>query len=65
MLYSRDVLAIMSYIGILYVMSITLLLVLGVRGISVVLFYYGYASFRMADLKATSERFAREMICRD
>jgi uncharacterized membrane protein (Fun14 family) len=48
-------------------MSITLLLVvLGVRKISVVfLNYYGYASFRTADLKAASERFAREIICWD
>jgi hypothetical protein len=46
-------------------MSITLLLVvLGMRRIPVVLLnYYGYASFGMADLKAASERFAREIMC--
>lgn|GEM_PF-5086011 len=67
MLCSRDILAITPYISILYMMSITLLLVvLGVRKISVVfLNYYGYASFRTADLKAASERFAREIICWD
>ena len=67
MLCSRDVLAITPYIGILYMMSIMLLLVvLGVRRISVVLLnYYGYASFGMADLKAAGERFAREIICWD
>ena len=64
MLCSRDVLAITPYISILYMMSITLLLVvLGVRRISVVLLY-GYASFGTADSKAASEIFARE-ICLD
>ena len=65
MLCLRDVLAITPYIGILYMMSITLLLVvLGVRRISVVLLY-GYANFGTAYLKAASERFAREIICWD
>jgi hypothetical protein len=55
-------LVITPYISILYMMSITLLLVvLGVRSIPVVfLNYYGYAGFGTADLKAASERFARE-----
>lgn len=56
--------AITPYIGILYMMSITLLLVvLGVRRI--LLNYYGYTGFMMADLKAASERFAHEIICWD
>jgi hypothetical protein len=48
-------------------MSITLLLVvLGMRRIPVAfLNYYGCAGFRTADLKAASERFAREIICWD
>ncbi|MGD1043630.1 MAG: hypothetical protein ABR913_11325 [Sedimentisphaerales bacterium] len=45
-------------------MSIMLLLVvLGMRRIPIVLLNYGYASFGTADLKATGERFAREIMC--
>jgi hypothetical protein len=55
-------LAITPYIGILYMMSITLLLVvLEVRRIPVVN-YYSYASFGTADLKAVNVRFSRERI---
>ena len=54
--------AITPYIGILYMMSVMLLLVvLRVRRISVVfLNYYGYAGFRTADLKAVNVRVSRE-----
>lgn len=54
--------AITPCIGILYMMSITLVpVVLGVRGIPVVfLNYYGYAGFRTADLKAVNVRVSRE-----
>jgi hypothetical protein len=57
-------LAITPYIGILYMMSITLLLVvLRVRRIPVVfLNCYGYAGFRTADLKAVNVRVSRERI---
>jgi len=55
-------LAITPYISILYMLSITLLLVvLRVRRIPIMfLNYYGCASFRTAGLKTASERFARE-----
>jgi hypothetical protein len=60
-------LAITPYIGILYMMSIMLpLVVLRVRRTPVVfLHYYGYAGFGTADLKAASKKFAREIICWD
>jgi hypothetical protein len=64
-LYSRAVLAITAYIGILYMTSITLLLVVFGSAEDFCRVYYGYASFRTADLKAASERFAHEIICWD